>query len=522
MEREEDGGMSIASKSDIDISNLEILNFSSVLSQFDEGVIIVDKNGIIVFYNETQAKIDDLSAPEAIGQHIIDIYNVDENNSKTLQCLNTGLPIKNELCFYRTRFGKVANTIHSVFPLFHEQKVIGAICYVKDYKLLENVFTTASRKKSQPNGQNENGTKYCFTDIVGADDAFLQAINIARLAANSPSPVMICGETGTGKEMFAQSIHNYSPRNNQRFVAINCAAIPEHLLEGLLFGTTKGSFTNAVDKAGIFEQANGGTLFLDEVNSMPINLQSKLLRVLQEREIRRVGGTTDIPIDLKIISSINSDNPYHSIQQGDLRMDLFYRLCVVSIHIPPLRKLKKGLELLIHHFIDKNNLIMSKKIEGVSDIVMHFFRNHHWPGNTRELAHIIEGAMNMVDYNKKYIDELDLPSHFTVNYLKYTLGNNKTSKSIVKSNTLFEEEIYHQKSGKSLKEHFKLNNETETASLPQSHQSLEKNMIHNALKKTHGNVSVAALELGISRQLLHYKMKKYALNRNDYKPSQTF
>jgi arginine utilization regulatory protein len=178
-------------------------------------------------------------------------------------------------------------------------------------------------------------------------------------------------------------------------VGINCAAIPDTLLEGLLFGTVKGAFTGAVDKQGLFEQANGGTLFLDEINSMPIGLQSKLLRVLQEKKIRRVGASGEVPVSVKIISSVNI--PAHkAIRERQLRMDLFYRLAVVYIAIPPFREQPEGIETLTRHFIFKNNLALDKQVRGVSEPVMQFFRSYHWPGNVRELEHLIEGAMNTI------------------------------------------------------------------------------------------------------------------------------
>lgn len=487
----------------LDLTNVDIF---SVLSAFDEGVLITDKIGRILFYNETQARIDDLEASEVIGKNVTDIYNLDENSSMVLRCLKTGRPLRGKPFFYRTRRGKVANTIHSVFPLYRRQDIVGAVCFVKDYNLLEKTITSAPRPGAEPKPASGNGTKYKFTDIVGTDDEFLQAVRMARLAANSPSPVLVCGETGTGKEMFAQSIHNASSRRDRRFVGINCAAIPENLLEGLLFGTARGAFTGALDKAGIFEQAHGSTLFLDEVNSMPINLQAKLLRALQERKVRRVGGSKDISIDVKIISSVNED-PHLAIKQGSLRMDLFYRLGVVYIRIPSLRELKSGLETLTHHFIHKNNIALAKEVKGVSDDVMHFFRRYHWPGNVRELAHIIEGAMNLTE-NEGTIDVAHLPVHFIRPDLRPLSMNAPESKDSRFSEPSMEaahhSPFFHEQQfpGK--------------ADLPMQQTRHEKELIHDALLKSRGNVSAASRALGISRQRLHYKMKKYTMNRLDY------
>ena len=377
------------------LPDFDSLDFLPVFDAFDEGIIITDTSGHILFYNETQAGIDDLRPGTVIGKPIADIYRLEWQDSMIFRCLEANTPIIGRLFFYRTCQGKLANTIHSVFPLHLDEKQVGAICFVKNYNLLEKVMSGFSTLSPNTPPELANGTRYQFTDIVGVEKSFLHALTMARLAAESSSPVMLFGETGSGKEMFAQSIHNYSSRKDKPFVGINCAAIPDTLLEGLLFGTVKGAFTGAMDKNGLFEQANGGTLFLDEINSMPIALQSKLLRVLQEKKIRRVGASGEIPVAVKIISSVNI--PAHkAIRDRQLRMDLFYRLAVVYIAIPCLREQPQGIETLTRHFIYKNNLALDKQVHGLSEPVMQFFRSYHWPGNVRELEHLIEGAMHTI------------------------------------------------------------------------------------------------------------------------------
>lgn len=469
----------------------------SVLSAFDEGVIISDRFGKILFYNEAQGRIDELEPAYAIGKKVTEIYHLEEDSSMMLRCIRSGVPIVRNLFFYRTRRGKVANTIHSVFPLRRKNHVIGAICFVKDYNILEKTITTALEPPPNQKPTLGNGTRYRFTDIVGTDDAFVRAVSIARLAADSPSPIMLCGETGTGKELFAQSIHNSSSRHEKRFIGINCAAIPENLLEGLLFGTTKGAFTGAINRSGIFEQAQGGTLFLDEVNSMPINLQAKLLRAIQERKIRRVGGAQDIEIDFKIISSVNAD-PYQAIKDGTLRMDLFYRLGVVFVRIPPLRERKGGIDLLIRHFIHKNNLKLGKTVRDVSEDVMRFFRRYQWPGNVRELEHIVEGTMNMMGMEDR-IEVHHLPFHFIHPDFRELAPAPSPSGVMPDGGPVGEAR-------------------EPSGNLPKIQHDQEEDLVRRALARTRGNVSGAARSLGISRQLLHYKMKKYGITRDDYAP----
>ena len=393
----------------LELDNVDYLN---VFKDFDEGVIIADTAGVILYYNDAMAGIDDLDPRYPMGKKVTEVYDLTDDTSIIMECLKNRRPIVNRHFFYRTRMGKVANTIHRAFPLLRDGHLIGAICLVKDYNVLEETITSVAipKKKSELN----NGTNYTFADIIGEDPAFLGAVSTAVMAANSPSPVMIYGETGTGKELIAQSIHNHSFRNERQYIPVNCAAIPENLLEGILFGTSKGAFTGAMNKPGLFERASGGTLFLDEVNAMSINLQAKILRVLQEKRVRRVGALKEIDIDLKIISSVNT-KPHRAIEEGTLRADLFYRLGVVFIAIPPLREKRGDIEKLVQHFLDKHSRVLGKGIPRVSDEVMVLFNRHHWPGNVRELEHVIESALNLVEPHEMLLPH-HLRGHFSAQF----------------------------------------------------------------------------------------------------------
>ena len=216
-----------------------------------------------------------------------------------------------------------------------------------------------------------------------------------KQAAKSDSSVMIYGETGTGKELIAQSLHNASKRANGPFLAINCAALPEPLLESLLFGTERGSYTGAESRAGLFEQANHGTLLLDELNSMNISVQSKLLRVLQDGMVRRVGGVSETHVDVRVLSSINVP-PYQAIAEGNLRQDLFYRLGVVNITVPPLRERREDIPLLAKQFIMEFNKKLGKNVSTLHPDTLKLLQEYHWPGNVREFQHVIEHAMNII------------------------------------------------------------------------------------------------------------------------------
>mgnify|MGYP001813212487 CR=1 FL=1 len=491
------------------LPHLDNFDFLPVFDAFDEGIIITDTCGRILFYNEAQASIDDLRPANVIGKRVADIYRLDWHDSMIFRCLEADTPIFGRLFFYRTCKGKLANTIHSVFPLHLNGALAGAICFVKNYNLLEKVISGFSTLSPSTPPELANGTRYQFSDIMGVENSILHALTMARLAAESSSPVMLFGETGSGKEMFAQSIHNYSPRRENPFVGINCAAIPDTLLEGLLFGTVKGAFTGAIDKRGLFEQANGGTLFLDEINSMPIALQSKLLRVLQEKKIRRVGASGEVPVSLKIISSVNIP-PHKAIRERQLRMDLYYRLAVVYIAIPPLREQPEGIETLARHFIYKNNLALGKKVCAVSEPVMQFFRTYHWPGNVRELEHLIEGAMNTIGPDMT-LRISHLPPHLLLHQIRdegpplHVMPVDRPATSPVEKTD--SPNFGTAPPGAGVRD------------LRERRQEQERKMIDDALRTAGGNVSSAARMLNVSRQLIHYKMRKYGLRRQAYRGS---
>jgi len=336
----------------ISLLDINQIDFFSVLNRLDDGVIIADINGIILFYNTAQSKIDGLVSEEVIGLKVTDIYELNNRTSMIMQAIYKHAAIKNRAFFYRTSSGKVASTITSVYPLFKGENINGVICFVKDYELLQRSTPMTTITECRPD--MGNGTQYIFADLIGGSQAFQRVVGMARKAVSSSSPIMIQGETGTGKELFAQSIHNHSQRREQKYVAVNCAAIPHDLLEGMLFGITRGAFTGAMDKPGLFEMAHGGTLFLDELLAMPVDLQAKLLRALQEKRVRKLGSSRETPVDVKVISSVSKD-PRTAIRENNLRTDLFYRLGVVMIKLPPLRERQDGMHELVNHFIEKYN-----------------------------------------------------------------------------------------------------------------------------------------------------------------------
>ncbi len=493
----------------IDIGSDALLPF---FDGFGEGIIIVDRRGAICYYNPTMALIDELDTADVLGKKVVDIYDLSAEESYIMQCLQTRQPIVNRTLLYRTRRGKIANTLHTVFPLFEGGRLEGAICLVREYNLLEE--TIASVSLPRPKMMLPNETQFDFDAIVGSNIDFLRVVNTARMAARTPSPVMLYGETGTGKELFAQAIHNHSDNRQGRYTAVNCAAIPENLLEGLLFGTTRGAFSGARDKIGLFERANGGTLFLDELNSMTIRLQAKILRVVQERRVRRLGSLQEKPIDFKLISSVNTE-PHVAIAENSLRPDLFYRLGVVFIPIPPLRNRKEDIVLLARHFLAKHSRALNRTINDISSDVLALFNRYDWPGNVRELEHVIEGAINVV-VSSQTIERRHLQSHLTA---WQRLSGQPTIPPIPTQASPPAGSTSDGRGHHTLPDSARVatrHSETGGKGLRQIQADHERQVVCDALAASSGNVTRAAQRIGISRQLFNYKMKKHLIDRRHF------
>jgi arginine utilization regulatory protein len=465
---------------------LEIL-MQNILQNIEEGIHIVDENGRTIVYNSAMEEIEGLDAKQVIGNYLLDIFpSLTKETSTLLRALTTGKMTKEHKQSYLNLKGKKVSSINTTLPIRYNDEIIGAIEIAKNITnvshLSEQIIELQQRLNRKNNNSNTLSTKkhYTFDNIIGQDRELLKAISFARGAANTSSSVLIYGETGTGKELFAQSIHYESPRKNNYFIAQNCAALPETLLEGILFGTSKGGFTGAVDRPGLFEQANGGTLFLDEINSMSLSLQAKLLRVLQEGYVRRVGGLKDIPIDVRIIAATN-ENPTELIDKGGLRKDLYYRINVININIPPLRKRKEDIPLLIDHFIRYYNNILNKDVWMMSKDLQEAFMTYSWPGNVRELQNFIEASMNML------IDDHVIKKEHLPPYAEDLMINNTSKKNSIEFGQI----------GK-LNEYL---------------DAIEKEIIFNCLRKNQDNITKTSRELGISRQNLQYKIKKYTSDK---------
>ncbi|WP_353894596.1 sigma 54-interacting transcriptional regulator [Proteinivorax hydrogeniformans] len=385
----------------------------AVLDSIDEAIHVVDKKGITIFYNSKAASLDGLLVDEVIGKHITEVFpSLDRDTSTLLKVLKTKKPIFNQQqSFSNYRRNRVV-TVNSTLPIFRHGEIIGAVEVSKDITQLKFLSEKVAQLQQMLYSKNQSKKEqkpnlYQFGDIVGENNNFMSAVNRAQKVARTDSPVLVSGETGVGKELIVQSIHTGSVRQNRPFVTQNCAAMPENLLEGLLFGTTKGSFTGASDRPGLFELADNGTLFLDEINSMPLPLQAKLLRVLEDQKIRRVGGMTEKKVDTRVIAAMNVDANW-ALEKNILRKDLYFRLSVVNIHLPSLKDRRDDILPLAKYFLEKYNTKFKTKVRGFEDEVVAALSNYDWPGNVRELSNCIEGMLNFKSSGKFSLEDLPL------------------------------------------------------------------------------------------------------------------
>ncbi len=439
-----------------------------------DGIFFTDMTGKIEYYHDYRLDINDFTENEVLGKHILEVYpDLSEEESTILKVIKTGEPIFNQRQKLKTLNGKTIEVVSTTLPIKLKDKIIG-IADVSKY------MGSSKHDKSLKIEYKKNSSKenlFTINDIVAKSNNMKSLKNKILKVANTDSSVLIFGETGTGKELVAQALHYHSKRKDNTFMSQNCAAIPSALLESIFFGTVKGSYTGAENSTGIFELADKGTIFLDEINSMDINVQSKILKVIEEKRFKKVGGTKFINTDIRVISAIN-ENPIKCIEEKTLRADLFYRLGVVQLNIPPLRERKDDIEVLIDYFVDKFNKKMNKNIIGVDDDVKRLFCKHLWHGNVRELKNIIEGAFNIT--SSKIIEKHDLP--------EYIFNNYQRKNDINKLDSYNDMEL-------SLKEKLDL---------------FEKSLIQDSIKNNR-NLSETAKCLKISRQTLNYKINKYNL-----------
>ncbi len=458
--------------------------FEAVLNQLNLGVEIFNAHGRLFFLNETCQRLESLIKENVLGKHHQDIYTVDPEYSTTLTTLRTRRPVRDRCDSFANRFGDQLISINNGRPIFLEDRFFGALGLVMDLELLASF--TAQREiltsfiKQLPN--RAPGTRsqikdrhYLFSDLIGESESLKAAVAVARKVAAGDFSVLLLGETGTGKEMFAQSIHSASPRRERNFVAINCAAIPATILESVLFGTVKGAFTGSGNQKGLLDEADGGTLFLDEINCLDIQLQPKLLRVLQEKKFRRVGGLRDQSVDFRVVAAMN-ESPDEALAHQRLRQDLYYRLNTVTIDIPPLRDRPADIQALVDHYLGKH--ARPGRPRRLAPPAATLLQEYDWPGNVRELFHTLDYALALAEEGA----ELDRP-HFPDRLSRRPAIPAATERP----------NFLHRSLRERLEAH-------------------EKHLLETTLRECGQNISRAAKALKLSRQALQHRLRKCGLS----------
>lgn len=377
----------------------------AILDSSPEGILVADAAGHILYANEAYTRICRRDGRERVGTNILDT----NPHGALAEALRTGQPVFGKK--HRPP-GSHADVVSHAFPIYLEGKLAGGVVFFQEVtEALEILEQLARAQESlailSTKIESMGKAPHTFASIIGQSACLQRALTMARKAAATDSTVLLRGESGTGKELFAAAIHNASRRASQPFVHVNCAAIPDTLLESEFFGYEKGAFTGASQrKLGTFELADRGTIFLDEIGDMDLRLQAKLLQVLQSGEFRRIGGTTTIKVDVRVIAATNR-NLEELIEKGQFRQDLYFRLNVVEINLPPLRERKGDIPLLVDHLLGKIGRKIGKRAAGITAEALAMLEQYHWPGNVRELENVLERALALAEEGRP-VTEADI------------------------------------------------------------------------------------------------------------------
>ncbi len=407
-----------------------------ILESVQDGICVLDNEGKIDYVNSSYARMANIDAEQVIGSNMKEIIQ----DTSYREVLKNGSSISGVI----TKKDDQTIIVSSIYPIKVEGAVEGVVLVSKEKIEIEKMAErlkelSAKAEYLEEELKREKKLDKSFERIIGKSGNLKESLVKASKAAETTSTVLIRGESGTGKELVAEAIHYASNRKKEPFIRVNCAAIPSNLIESELFGHEKGSFTGAIKKKiGKFELADGGTLFLDEIGELPIELQVKLLRVLQERCFERVGGMEKISVDIRIITATNR-NLEEMINEGTFRTDLYYRLNVIPVILPPLRDRKEDIPLLVDYFLDKLSNKLDKSVKNISQDALEILTNYSWPGNVRELQNIIERGINFAETNK--IQVSDLPNYLRSNYRRLDSLINLTKDGEVASLENYEREI---------------------------------------------------------------------------------
>lgn len=470
---------------------MNILDIGGINISSLDYILIVDKEYNIVFNTRydprTNIPEEQYHRTYYRNKNLFEVYpNLEKHTSSIVECINTGEVVIKKHQTYSDFKHKIFITHNITIPIIRKSQIVGAVELVKDITTVEHVEMTNCEQEFDVVAERiKNKTKVItFDHILTKNYDMIKAIERAKFLSKLPNPTLIYGETGTGKELFAQSMIQYSGVSKSKVIIQNCAAVPEGLIESTLFGTIKGAYTGAENKKGLFEEADGGILFLDEINSLPFTVQGKLLRVLQDGSFRAVGSNIEKTANVKIIAAMNVD-PMEAIEIKQFREDLFYRFSSGLIRLIPLKERKEDIPLYIQHFIKEFNIIYTKNVQGIEPDLMELFFKFEWRGNVRELRHIVEAMVGSTD--KKTLCIQDLPAY-----------------------------LYH-KINQIQKKGHPLEGDIEDTSieaidmepLEYALARVEKTLIQEAMKIANQNKTKAAELLRIPRQTLNYKIRKY-------------
>jgi len=443
------------------MAQLDSRFFPLLLDVIDQSIFTIDPDGVISFFNRAAEELTGYQAGEIIGKRCADIFRTElcTGGCPLRRTIQSGQRVIDRRVRITARDGRSIPVSVSTALLCTDQgEVLGGVEVIKDLSHLVHL-------KRQLDG------KYCFEDIISRNEQMQRIFGLLPLVAQSDSTVLILGDSGTGKELVAKAIHHQSNRSDRPFVAVNCAAMPETLMESELFGYIKGAFTDAKrDKPGRIAQADGGTLFLDEVGDLPLNIQVKLLRFLQERAYEPLGATFTTRADVRIVSATHRDLP-QMVAAGSFRQDLFYRLNVMQFRLPPLGERREDIPLLVQHFVRRFRHMTGKKIEGMADEALSALLSYPFPGNIRELENLIERAFILCQGPE--ITTEHLPGN--------VLNQQRASEPLCAGNIL------------------------------DPLQRAECQTIRESLRRNDGNRSRTALDLGIHRSTLIRKIKIYGI-----------
>lgn len=451
---------------------------TSILDSIHDGIVVINRDGVIIYANPAYTRILGVKTEKVIGKRMSAIAP----EAIALKALESKEAIINKPSRV---VGLGIDIVVSATPVYYQNELLGVVSIFKDISEVTRLTEELNKAKEfarylQEELSRKNGPPAEFNQLIGKNSKFLEMLHQAAKVARTDSTVLIRGESGVGKEILATAIHHASKRRNKPLVRVNCAAIPESLLESELYGYEEGAFTGARrgGKPGKFELADGGTLFLDEIGDMSLSLQAKLLRVLQDKEIERLGGLRPVRTDVRIIAATNQDLE-KKIAENTFRQDLYYRLNTFPLHIPPLRERKDDIFLLAGHFLRKFCAKHEKELTLASS-VLRILSAHSWPGNVRELENAIEHAVIICD--GPVIQPGDLPSYLQNVPARNIAGNNQPVLEL-----LTEREL----------------------NLPSLFTRLERMAIAAALQKAGKNKTKAIRLLGISRATFYSKLKRY-------------